>query len=99
MLDATHVALHGRSPVRQLALLLAQELAKYAPRGVDPVGWAWDRAANMAAWASDPETTTGDVHTCLSKGTLRTGETVAGLPVHPRAVGAVVRCVNGLEGE
>jgi hypothetical protein len=98
MLDATHTALHNRSPVRQLALLLAQELAKYAPRGVDRMAWAWDRAANMAAWVADPETTSGDVHACLSRGTLLTGETVADLPVHPRAVGAVVRCV-GMEGE
>jgi hypothetical protein len=98
MLDATHTALHELSPIQQLALLLAQELVKYAPPGVDPEGWAWDRAANMAPWVADPETTSGDVHACLSRGTLLTSETVADLPVHPRAVGAVVRCV-GMEGE
>jgi hypothetical protein len=75
----------------------AMALQRYAPPGVLPFPWARDRARHMAVWLCH-ESTVAEVVECLSKGTLRTGETVSGLPVHPRAVGAVVRCV-GMEGE
>jgi hypothetical protein len=74
----------------------AMELQHHAPDGVEPYPWAKDRARHLAGWVS-PESTVPDVVACLSRGTLRTGETVSGLRVTRDAVKAVMRCA-GVEG-
>jgi hypothetical protein len=76
----------------------AMELQCHAPPGVLPFPWALDRARNMAVWVSG-DSTVPEVVDCLSKGTLRTGETVGGLPVEWDALQTVAQCVCEMEGE
>jgi hypothetical protein len=72
--------------------MLARELARHAPEGVDAWTWARDRAAHLVVL--DGECTVGDVVACLARGTDRTGRTRNDLPVSPLALGVVCRGVE-----